>query len=416
MELYGDGSISVSLAINFAAGLMAGLPGVAIVSAAIVLIHYYRARPAPYKTLFNWATHMLAGAAPALLATLLPIPLRAAHLPKWVLVGGIAGLVYYMIETILISGAVGLSKGRRLIHIWQEQYRWLASHYLVLCTLGMFLTVVYPTLGVLGAIVFVLPMFMMRFAQQQYIERTEDSVRELKRMNWELTQANQEVIAASQAIRRLNDELFLTLSKIIDARDPYVSGHASQVAYYATAVAQELGLPAERIELVRQAAFLHDIGKIGVAESVLHKPGALTDEEYEHIKQHVILGAEFLETSQGLRPLAPLTRYHHEWWNGQGYPDGLAGEEIPLEARIIAVCDAVEAMASDRPYHRAMPLHEIVTELQRCAGTQFDPDVVAAFIQVVEREGEQLVVNSARSVMLRQNGKHLQQEPTSQGD
>ncbi len=154
---------------------------------------------------------------------------------------------------------------------------------------------------------------------------------------------------------------------------------------------------------------MHDIGKIGVAESILHKPGALTDEEYEHIKMHVILGAEFLETSQGLRPLASLTRHHHEWWNGQGYPDGLAGEDIPLEARIIAVCDAVEAMASDRPYHRAMPIHEIITELRRCAGTQFDPDVVEAFIQVVEREGEQLVTNSAHSVVRKQqrNGSPL---------
>jgi putative nucleotidyltransferase with HDIG domain len=267
--------------------------------------------------------------------------------------------------------------------------------------MGAFLSLAYVSLGMPGVLVFTFPILMMRFAQKQYIDRTQESVLELKRMNQELTLANGEIASASRAIHQLNDELFLTLSKIIDARDPYVAGHAAKVADYAMAMGASLGLKSDRLEPLRQAGLLHDIGKLGVSEVVLHKPARLTDDEYTYVKTHTILGAEFLETCQGLRHLAPLIRHHHEWWDGNGYPDHLKGEQIPLEARILAVCDAVEAMASDRPYHRALPFSEITDELRRCAGTQFDPAVVEAFVRVAARMGDQFVVNSAREVAQR---------------
>jgi putative nucleotidyltransferase with HDIG domain len=397
LDLYGDSSVSVSVAIAFAAALLAGLPGVASVSAAIALAHYFRRRPPLYRTAFNWATHVLAGAVPALTTSALALPL---HMPTLFLlaVPAAAGLAYYAIETGLIAIAISLSQGASPLHKWRYQYQWLVYHYLVLCTLGLFLTVAYTALGPRGILVFVLPVLMMRHAQKQYIERTSHSMQELTRMNLELTRANHEVVAASQAIGQLNDELFLTLAKIIDARDPYVSGHAAQVATYATTIALELELPADRVEQVRQAAFLHDIGKIGVPEKILHKPARLTDEEYEQVKTHVTLGAGFLETSQGLRHLAPFVRHHHERWDGRGYPDGLCEEQIPMEARILAVCDAVEAMASDRPYHAAMSPADIVAEVRRCAGTQFDPTVAEAFARIVEHKGDQFIVNSAHAV------------------
>ena len=270
--------------------------------------------------------------------------------------------------------------------------------------MGLFVAVAYGALGVLGIIVFTLPVVMMAYVQRQYVLRTEDSVQELQRMYEELTCANGEVVEASRAIRQLNDELFITLAKIIDARDPYVAGHAAKVAEYATAIALEMDLPAERVEHVRQAALLHDIGKIAISEQVLHKPGELTGEEYEYFKTHADMGAEFLETSQGLRHLAPFVRHHHERWDGTGYPDGLREEQSPLEARILAVSDAIEAMASDRPYSRASSMIEIVAELKRCAGTQFDPSIAEAFVRVVERKGESFVTNSARQVVLTQAG------------
>lgn len=200
-------------------------------------------------------------------------------------------------------------------------------------------------------------------------------------------------------IQQLNDELFLTLAKFFDARDPYVGSHAAQVAAYAVAIAEEMKLPADRIEVVRQSAYLHDIGKIAIPEAILHKPSRLTDVEYEFVKKHAQIGAEFLETSHGMRHLAPFIRHHHERWDGKGYPDGLAGEEIPLEARILNVCDSVEAMASDRPYHKALSTAEIVKEIIDCAGSQFDPSVAKAFIHIAEQKGQELVVNSARTVI-----------------
>jgi putative nucleotidyltransferase with HDIG domain len=397
-NLYGKSSVSVSMAVNFAAALFTGFPGVACVSAAIVLTHYFQRRPTLYKTIFNWATHVLASSAPMLAMGVLAIPLQLSNLLLLALPIAVSALVFYAIETGLIATAISLAEEMSLMTTWRERYRWLAGHYLVLCIMGLFLAVAYSALGTLGLIVFTLPVLMMAYVQRQYVERTEDSVQELQRMYEELASANSEVVEASRAIRQLNDELFITLAKIIDARDPYVAGHAAKVAEYATAIAVEMDLPAERVERVRQAAFLHDIGKIAISEQILHKPGELTDEEYEYFKTHANMGAEFLETSRGLRHLVPFVRHHHERWDGIGYPDGLRGEQIPLEARILAVSDAIEAMASDRPYRRASSIGQIVAELRRCAGTQFASAVVDAFIRVAEREGDYLVINSAREV------------------
>jgi len=217
-----------------------------------------------------------------------------------------------------------------------------------------------------------------------------------------LEQINQELTVANEAIRRFNDELFFILAKTFDARDPYVGGHAAQVAAYAVAIATELGLPPERIKLIRQGGYLHDIGKIAIPDLILHKPSKLTDAEFRLIKRHPDIGADLIATSHCLCHLVPFIRHHHERWDGRGYPAGLTGEAIPLEARILNVCDSVEAMASDRPYHRAMSLNEIVAEVQRCAGSQFEPSVAAAFVRIVEREGTRFVVNSARTVAAQQ--------------
>lgn len=398
VDLYGRGTFSVSVGVIFATALIAGVPGVACVSAAISLVHYARRRPAPYKTAFNWATHVLAGLAPVLAISLVPVALETSNLLLLAVPTILAALIYYVVETGLIATAISLAEGSSVMLTWHERSRWQASHYFVLCGMGLFLGVAYTAQGPLGLVVFMLPVLMMRYAQKQYVEKTQDSVQELKRMNHELTLANREVVTASKAMQQLNEELLLTLSKIIDARDPYVSNHAAKVADYATAIALEIGITPDRIEPLRQAGFLHDIGKIAISEQVLHKPDRLTDEEYRYVKTHAALGGEFLEMCRGLRHLAPLVRHHHEWWDGSGYPDRLKAEAIPLEARILAVCDAVEAMASDRPYRKGMSLPKIIAEIKRCAGTQFDPVVAEAFIRVAEREQDHLVVNAATSL------------------
>jgi len=354
-----------------------------------------------YKPAFNWATHVIAASVPAIAIQQLGISVSMANFIPLVAFTMLISIVYYVVESGLVTLAISMFQDRSVFTTWLHEFRWMVAYYVALCCMGLFMAITYQDadVGVLGILGFAVPMSMLYYAQKQYVERTEDSVNELQRMNQELTVANRQIVSAHQAMHQMNNELFLTLSKIIDARDPFVLGHATQVAAYATAIAKQMNLPADRLERVRQAALLHDIGKIGIPERVLHKPAKLSLEEYDFVKGHAELGAEFLETSQGLRHLAPFIRHHHEWWNGKGYPSGLLGEQTPLEARILAVCDAVEAMASDRAYHRAMKLSEIIQELEKCAGTQFDPAVVKAFVRVAERDGVGLVINSARQVV-----------------
>ena len=405
VQIYGENTVSVSMAVAFATAVILGIPGVAVVSAVIVLVHNFRAGPPIHRTFFNWAVHVLAGTMPVLLVRDLGIPVGLDNLPLLSVLAALAALFYYVIETGLVAAAMSLTINKGSItDKWREQFQWLAKHYLVLGLLGLFLAIAYAEMGAMGLLVFVLPIFMMHLTQKEYVRGTENSMNELRRMNQELAVANQEVTNGNLAIQRLNDQLFLVLAKIIDARDPYVSGHATQVADYAVAIARELKLPEDRVEQVRQAGLLHDIGKIGISDAILNKPSRLTDIEYENIKSHVTLGADFLETCNGLQGLAPFIRHHHEWWDGSGYPSKLAGTTIPLEARILAVCDAVEAMASDRPYQKAMPAAGIIPELYRCANTQFDPAIVEAFTTIVSRRGLGFIVNTAHAVTKNRTG------------
>jgi len=404
VDLYRSGTFSVSVAISFAAALILGIPGVVFVSAAIAitaaLVH---ARSTPlrstfFKAAFNWSTHVLAGAIPAVTMNVLGLSLQMADLPMLTIVMAVAALVYFTVESGLIATAIGLSTNVPILQTWSIQFRWLAGQYLVLCIMGLFLSVAYVAFGWMGMLIFVLPILMMRYSQIQYIEQTEDNIRELKRLNQELARANHEVISANGAIQQLNNELFRTLSQIIDARDPFVSCHATKVADYAMVMAQELHLPLHQMEPLRQAALLHDIGKIAISENVLNKRGKLTSEEYEYVKRHAEIGAAFLETSHGLRHLAAFVRHHHERWDGLGYPSCLQGEAIPFESRILGICDAVEVMASDRPYRKACSLSEIIAELKRASGVQFDPKLAEIFVAILEREGDKLLVNSAYNV------------------
>jgi putative nucleotidyltransferase with HDIG domain len=168
------------------------------------------------------------------------------------------------------------------------------------------------------------------------------------------------------------------LGDALESKDSYTAAHVREVAELCEGVGSRLGLASEPRRALRYAALLHDIGKIGVRTEILIKPGALTDEEFTEIKRHTVIGAEMLGRIPGFETVQALVRWAHERWDGSGYPDGLAGEDIPLGARIICACDAYHAMTSDRPYRRAMPAAAALAELRHCAGTHFDPAVVEA--------------------------------------
>ncbi|NCO43002.1 MAG: GAF domain-containing protein [Armatimonadetes bacterium] len=172
------------------------------------------------------------------------------------------------------------------------------------------------------------------------------------------------------------------LANAIDARDPYTECHSERVAEFAVVMARQLGLDEEEIEAIRVAGLLHDVGKIGIREAVLGKPGKLDDEEFLEMQSHPVKGEKILRPveSSKFRRMLPWMKYHHEKFSAEGYPDGLHGEDIPLPARIIAVADTYDAMTSNRPYRKGLPHTVALTEISRCSGSQFDPKVVEAFL------------------------------------
>jgi diguanylate cyclase (GGDEF)-like protein len=186
------------------------------------------------------------------------------------------------------------------------------------------------------------------------------------------------------------------LLRTMHAKQPELDEHSSNVAELATRVARRLGLGGEALDEIARAAELHDIGKVGIPDAILNKPSGLTDGEWEFIYQHTILGERILHGAPALRPVARLVRASHERWDGAGYPDGLRGEEIPLGARIVAACDAYEAMTANRSYRAAVSHEQACQELRRSAGSQFDPDVVEAFLTEIETAGEEGDLNAAQ--------------------
>ncbi|MDB4886432.1 MAG: response regulator receiver [Gemmatimonadetes bacterium] len=215
----------------------------------------------------------------------------------------------------------------------------------------------------------------------------------------------QESLQAKVAVqaRRL-EELFLasiqSLAEALEVKDPYTRGHSVRVSQYSAVIAREMGVEGEMLRQVELGGHVHDIGKIGVREDVLNKPGKLTDAEYEHIMTHPVVGWRILAPLLGETPVAlNIVRSHHERFDGRGVPDRLTGSDIPLEARIVAAADSFDAMTSDRPYRPdGMSVLDAVQEIMRCSGTQFDPDVVAAVVRSMEAGRLELVPRNPRFV------------------
>ncbi|HEY7613049.1 MAG TPA: HD domain-containing phosphohydrolase [Gemmatimonadales bacterium] len=200
-------------------------------------------------------------------------------------------------------------------------------------------------------------------------------------------QANLERQVREQALRI--QELFLQgvqmLARALEAKDAYTSGHSMRVSEYAVATAKRMGFAGHSLDGIRLGGELHDIGKIGTSESVLHKPGRLTAEEFDQIHQHPLLGEQMLSPlAQDSPDVLRIVRSHHERLDGRGFPDGLRGEKIPIEARIVAVADAFDAMTTRRPYRESRPPSDALAELRRVAGSQLDPEAVEAFVDTYD--------------------------------
>jgi len=186
-----------------------------------------------------------------------------------------------------------------------------------------------------------------------------------------------------------------TLVYSLEAKDPYTDGHSRRVAWLAGRLGNAAGLESRELQLVQLGAMFHDIGKIGIRESVLNKPTGLTEEEYDHVKEHPEIGVRILGPLDELADTLPVVRHHHEHFNGRGYPEALTGSAIPRGARLVSIVDAFDAMTSSRPYRPALELGEAIERLQKGAASQFDPELVDLFVPIACSSESQKVLSSA---------------------
>lgn len=188
----------------------------------------------------------------------------------------------------------------------------------------------------------------------------------------------------NEQIQNMTIQMITTIANTLDAKDAYTEGHSERVSIYSTKIAEGLGLSKEEVKDIHFIALLHDIGKIGMPDSVLNKPGRLTDEEYEQMKQHTVVGGEILKDIGMIPGLDIGTRYHHERYDGRGYPEGLKGENIPFIERIIAVADSYDAMTSNRVYRKHLTNEQVMSELEKGSGTQFDPVIAQTMVYMLK--------------------------------
>lgn len=213
-----------------------------------------------------------------------------------------------------------------------------------------------------------------------------DLIRLQADLSREVEKKTHEVTAQKEKMEKMSMQIVMALSGAIDAKDTYTNGHSTRVAEYSKRLAQRAGLSEQVQSDIYMMGLLHDVGKIGVPDAIINKPDRLTDEEYSIIKKHPVMGAEILKNITEFPKLITGARWHHERYDGKGYPDGISGEEIPMEARIIAVADAYDAMSSKRSYRDALPQTRVRAEVEKGKGTQFDPVFAQLMLEMIDED------------------------------
>jgi diguanylate cyclase (GGDEF)-like protein/putative nucleotidyltransferase with HDIG domain len=295
----------------------------------------------------------------------------------------LAGLVYFLVNTGLLAFAVSVEGRENPWQVWKERFSWLMLHYVVYGFIAGVIFEAYKPIGFWALAVFALPLFLMRKTQEAYLKHTQRSAQKLRQAAETIQTQNVSLEQANRLLKERSTAAMESLSATVDARDAYTAGHSRRVQQLALAVGRELGLSKEELELLGHAALFHDIGKLAVPDAILLKPSSLTEEEWALMARHAEEGASIINRLGFLNDAVPAIRHHHERFDGAGYPDGLAGEDIPLGARIIHVADAFDSMLTTRVYRPARPADEALGELRSMAGTQFCPRCVGALESIV---------------------------------
>ena len=217
----------------------------------------------------------------------------------------------------------------------------------------------------------------------------ESGIKSIKQM-YEIKRINEELAESNQKLEQAYLDMIQTLRYTVEAKDPYTRGHSDRVSEYSVLIGEKMGLPEENIKTLRVGGLFHDIGKIGIPDSILLKTDKLSDDEYSEIKNHPSIGAHILGAASIFKNIIPIVKHHHERFDGRGYPSGLKGDEIPFLARIAAVADTFDAMTSKRSYRNALDLQFVKEEIQRCKGTQFDPQIADVFLDILDNNFEKI--------------------------
>jgi len=355
------GSITIAFPIDFLLILVYG-PALAMLIAALgaLIGEIIERKISWYKVIFNASQYALTAGIAGIAYQQAGGVVGAQNIFRFILPAAICALTYCIVNTTLFVMVVSFAQNVRIKTIWRTSIKETVPSYIAEAPMGFLMAIIYTEVGILGILLFFLPLLLARRSFELYTK-----------------------------MRKVYLDTIRALAAAIDAKDPYTKGHSERVAETAVALAQELNLSDREIENIEYTALLHDIGKIGIKDKILSKKGSLTDQEFDKIKEHTIMGAKIIEPVDFLKNSYKAIYHHHEKYNGKGYPDGLKSEDIPILARIIAVADAYDAMGSDRPYRKKLNKDKILKELKDQSGKQFDPEIVKALISVLDREREE---------------------------
>ncbi len=356
MPFPGDAEMTVSTALQAAVAILFG-PAAAVWAAFLgTLVAEAILRRAWHKATFNVAQMVITfGAMGSLYRLLYDGSVSPLNSPRNAAALAVLALFYYVVNTGMVSLIIAFVNEISASYVWKVSFRDIAWHELTMVPLGAMIVILWQA-SPWAIVLMVLPLAVVRTSLLQ-----------------------------SSALQLQTMETLMALADTIDQRDPTTYEHSQRVAMFAEMIAKEMNLPQDQVELVSMSARLHDVGKIGMSNALLYKPQQFSLEEWHEFRRHPTIGASMVENFPLFRKGRDLILHHHERWDGQGYPDRLAGEEIPLGARIIAAADALEAMTADRVYRDALTLDAAVEEFRRERGRQFDPKVADALIAALER-------------------------------
>jgi diguanylate cyclase (GGDEF)-like protein/putative nucleotidyltransferase with HDIG domain len=371
-------------------GFRAALP-LAITSVAVD----WSARRQPlHNVLFNIGALTLASLTAASIFNLAHFfPQGTEHRLAIAALGLVAGAGYFVVNMGLVSLALALQGHERWWSVFREQFAWLLPHYVVYGFIGGVMALAYEAVNLLALAVFAVPLLLMRKTQEAYLKHTHRSAQKLRQAAETIQSQNVSLEMANKLLKERSTAAMESLSATVDARDSYTAGHSRRVQQLALAIGRELGLSQAELDLLGHAALFHDIGKLAIPDAILLKPASLTPDEWSLMQRHAEEGARIIDRLGFLNDAVPAIRHHHERFDGTGYPDRLAGEDIPLGARIIHVADALDSMLTTRIYRAARPAAEALHELRSSAGSQFCPRCVGALerilpLEALERDDE----------------------------